>query len=223
LKKILVIDDDVQILKLIEKILIKEQYAVTVKTKINFRNITEFLGYDLILLDVMLEDKVDGFDICAHIRDEVASPIIFLTAKNTEDDLVCGFSVGADDYIKKPFTPNELLARIDAHIRREKRKIENVKVIVSGNITIHMDMKKVFIMGKDLNLTPKEYKIVELLATHSSKTYTVEEIYENIYDLTSETLFRGISEHIHQVRKKFREYKLNPIATVWGVGYRWEE
>lgn len=222
MKKILVIDDNEQILRLIKRILVKNDYNVDCKTSLDLENLDILKGYNLILLDVMLGVDYDGFDICRIIRDEILTPIIFITAKTTEEDLLEGFSAGGDDYIKKPFTPNELLARVDAHIRREDRKKEQRDIIVSGDINIYKDEKIVCVREEKIELTSKEFAIIELLATNPNRVFTQEQIYDRIYDLDSDSLYRGISEFVYQIRNKFKKLDINPINTVRGVGYKWK-
>ncbi len=138
MKKILIVDDNEDILKLVTKILTKNNYLVDCKVEIESEDIGKFKGYDLILLDVMLGINYDGFDICRKIRNEILTPIVFLTAKTSDEDLLIGFEAGADDYIKKPFSPRELLARVEAHIRRDERKEEKQNILTSGSINIYI-------------------------------------------------------------------------------------
>lgn len=222
MEKILVIDDNEDILRLVSKILIKNHYFVDCKNNIDDFHISKFKGYDLILLDVMLGTDYDGFDICRKIREEIVTPIVFLTAKNEEEDLLQGFEVGGDDYIKKPFSPNELLARVQAHIRRDYRKEKEEKVLVSGNINIYLDEKAIYICDKKLEFTKKEFDLIYLLANNPNKVFSQEDIYERIYDFDSDALYRGIAEFVYQIRKKFKKTGINPIKTIRGIGYKWD-
>lgn len=222
MEKILVIDDNEDILRLVSKILIKNHYFVDCKNNIDDFQISKFKGYDLILLDVMLGTDYDGFDICRKIREEIVTPIVFLTAKNEEEDLLQGFEVGGDDYIKKPFSPNELLARVQAHIRRDYRKEKEEKVLVSGNINIYIDEKAIYICDKKLEFTKKEFDLIYLLANNPNKVFSQEDIYERIYDFDSDALYRGIAEFVYQIRKKFKKTGINPIKTIRGIGYKWD-
>lgn len=222
MEKILVIDDNEDILRLVSKILIKNHYFVDCKNNIDDFHISKFKGYDLILLDVMLGTDYDGFDICRKIREEIVTPIVFLTAKNEEEDLLQGFEVGGDDYIKKPFSPNELLARVQAHIRRDCRKEKEEKVLVSGNINIYLDEKAIYICDKKLEFTKKEFDLIYLLANNPNKVFSQEDIYERIYDFDSDALYRGIAEFVYQIRKKFKKTGINPIKTIRGIGYKWD-
>ncbi len=163
MKKILVVDDDLEILKLIKNILkTNSQYNVTLLNRIDDFCLEKCFGYDLIILDIMLSENTTGYDICESIRNEIDCPIIFLTAKTTEEDLLKGFSVGADDYIKKPFSPKELLARIKSHLDREDRKhasSEETKHI--SGIDFNFNLKTIYINEKEIELTKKEYEILE--------------------------------------------------------------
>lgn len=223
MKKILVIDDNEDILDLIYRILTKNGYLVDKKKQIDINNLLILKNYDLILLDVMLGTEYTGFDICSIIRNSVKIPIIFLTAKTSENDLLEGFNVGGDDYIKKPFSPNELLARVDAHLRRDDRMHECREKISFDNITIYSDEKSVYYMDDKICFTKKEFEIIYLLASNHNKIFSQEEIYDKIYDIESYALFRGISEFIYKIRMKFKAYGVNPIMTIRGIGYKWKK
>jgi len=210
--KILVVDDDFEILKLMRTILEMKNYQVTTYQEVTVPiNINNFKGFDLILLDVMMPN-IDGMQICKQIRNKVRSPIIFVSAKDTEDDIVSGLNLGGDDYITKPFSINQLIAKVGNQIVREL-----------SPITIYLQEKIVCINGDSLAFTSREYDIIELLSSNPRKIFTVQDIYENVYDDDAETLFRSISEYIYQIRLKFSSYGINPIKTVRGMGYKWHE
>lgn len=225
MKKILIVDDDKEILKLIRNILeIENLYKLTLVNDINYLNKESYYGYDLIILDIMLGTSITGIDICKMIRDKINCPIIFLTAKTTETDLIEGFEVGADDYIKKPFSPKELMLRVVAHINRDDRlKSDDFELKEIGGVSFHIESKRVFIGGENINLTNLEYKIAELLAFDKNRIFSIEDIYFKIYDIDTDSLIRSVSEHIYQMRKKFKKYNVNPVKTVWGIGYKWVE
>ena len=222
MKKILVVDDNEDILNLVTKILTKNNYVVDCKVEIEYEDISQFKGYDLILLDVMLGIDYDGFDICQKIRNEILTPIVFLTAKTSDEDLIIGFEVGADDYIKKPFSPKELLARVEAHIRRDERKEERRDILISGSINIYKDEKAIYVMNKKIELTNKEFELINLLAENPNKIFSQDEVYDKIYSIDSDALQRGVSEFVYQIRKKFKKVNINPIKTVRGMGYKWK-
>lgn len=218
--KILAVDDDKDILVLIKNMLQREQHDVCTQERIANINLEFFQGYDLILLDVMMED-MSGFDLCEKIRNVVNCPILFLTAKADEEDLVKGLMVGGDDYITKPFSVQELNARVYAHLRRETREQYINKRIISG-VTFDLNTKEVSIEGSKLSLTKTEYLICEFLARHKGRVFTREEIYDAVYGIDGNALSSTITEFIRTIRYKFKEHNILPIQTIWGVGYKWE-
>lgn len=225
--KILVVDDDFEILKLMRTILEMKNYQVMTYQEVTVPiNINNFKGFDLILLDVMMPN-IDGMQICKQIRNKVSSPIIFVSAKDTEEDIVSGLNLGGDDYITKPFSINQLIAKVAANLKREERykqgELSNQIVRELSPITIYLQEKIVCINGDSLAFTSREYDIIELLSSNPRKIFTVQDIYENVYDDDAETLFRSISEYIYQIRLKFSSYGINPIKTVRGMGYKWHE
>lgn len=174
----------------------------------------------MILLDVMMPGT-DGIELCRRIRPLVDSPILFLTAKSDEESIVKGLMIGADDYITKPFGVQELMARVNAHVRRERREKHQTKRLISG-FMFDFDNKEVWIDDRKLPLTKNEYKIVECLAQHKNRTFSREQIYEEVYGLDGDALYSTITEFIRTIRKKCKEHGADPIKTVWGVGYKWE-
>ncbi|WP_449454178.1 response regulator transcription factor, partial [Streptococcus suis] len=161
--------------------------------------------------------NVEGTQICQLIRDKVASPIIFVSAKDTEDDIIKGLNLGGDDYILKPFSVNQLVAKVSAHLKREERVKhgENVEKITREllPITFYLQEKMLCVSGKPVPLTSREYHILELLSSHPNKVFTREDIYEHVYDDEANALFRSISEYVYQIRIKFAPFNLNPIKT----------
>ena len=225
--KILVVDDDFEILKLMRTILEMKNYQVMTYQEVTVPiDINNFKGFDLILLDVMMPN-IDGMQICKQIRNKVSSPIIFVSAKDTEEDIVSGLNLGGDDYITKPFSINQLVAKVAANLKREERykqgELSNQVVRDLSPITIYLQEKIVCINGDSLTFTRREYDIIELLSSNPRKIFTVQDIYENVYDDDAETLFHSISEYIYQIRLKFSSYGINPIKTVRGMGYKWHE
>lgn len=218
--KILVIDDDPAILRLIKNALSLNHYDVVTREVIDDINLCDFTGFDLILLDIMM--PINGLDICERIRNEIHVPIIFITAKDMEDDLIKGISVGADDYITKPFSIKELLARVEMHLRREERCKEKNEKIVFGKTIIDLENQTVTVNGEKLPFTKREFLIIQLLIANTKKSFTIEEIYNMVYPNSSNTQFRSVSEYIYQIRNKFKPYGINPIETMWGGGYKWK-
>lgn len=216
--RILAIDDDMAILTLIKNALQKDGHEVTCVNEITDDLRDHLLPYDLILLDVMMPGT-DGFTFCRNIRSFVDSPILFLTAKSLEEDVDYGFSLGADDYIKKPFSIVELRARIQAHLRREQREKQQC-FSVSG-IHFFLAKKEVWVLDTPISLTKSEYEICLLLAKNRRQVFSKEQIYENIFGYEGESDTSAITEHIKNIRRKLSAANAAPIETVWGIGYRW--
>ncbi len=215
---IFIIDDDTGIRKLIENTLIKDGHTVTSKESAMNLDPTDFQSVDLILLDVMMPG-IDGFSFCKEIRQCVDCPILFLTAKSTENDVVEGLALGADDYIKKPFSISELRARVNAHLRRETR--ERKQSLTVGEIEFNLLEKTINVKNTKLTLTKGEYEICELLARHRGQVFSLEHILEEVFGFDSESDISAIRVHVKNIRSKFAPYIESPIETVWGVGYIW--
>lgn len=178
---------------------------------------------DLVLLDVNMPD-IDGFSLCRRIRDFVSCPILFLTARIEDADKVKGFASGGDDYILKPFSSAELLARVAAHLRREERRQSEVKVKFDRGLVIDYTQRCIFQDGKPVKLAKKEFEIVELLSTHPSQVFDRERIYEAIWGYEGEGDSTVVAEHIRRIRAKLTAAGCGErIETVWGVGYKWKK
>ncbi len=217
--RILVIDDDADILTLIKNTLQLQNYLVETFVSANQVDRSKLADYDLILLDIMMPD-VDGLSFCRGIRNLVDCPILFLTAKSQEADVVTGLSYGADDYICKPFGVQELLARVDAPLRRERR--EHHASLVLEPIRFDLSAKRVTAKGKKLDLTKSEYEICELLAKRRGQVFSKDQLYDYLYAYEERGTPAAIAEHIKNIRAKFRTIGLEPIETVWGIGYKWK-
>jgi DNA-binding response OmpR family regulator len=216
---ILAIDDEEGILKIIKSALEKEGHTVvTVTDPISFYK-GDFVKYDLILLDVMMPE-IDGFSLCKEIRTLVDCPIIFLTAKTMEQDIVMGLSLGGDDYIAKPFGISELRARVAAHLRREHREKQNA-FSISG-LKFNMTAKEVYYDDELISFTKSEYNISEYLAINHGQVFSKEQIYEKVIGFDGNSDLTAIVEHIKNIRCKLKKMGLNPIETVWGIGYKWK-
>ena len=215
---ILAIDDEPAMLQLIRRVLEKDQHLITLISDTSEVLPMNFSKYDLILLDIMMPG-LDGFRLCQEIRSRVDCPIIFLTAKIQEADIVRGLGLGADDYITKPFGAAELRARVNAHLRRDVREKKNA-FSVSG-IVFRINAREAEAQGKKLPFTKSEYEICEYLALHHGQTFTREQIYEAVFGFDGESDSSVISTHIKNIRGKLAAYHAAPIETVWGVGYKW--
>lgn len=216
--EILAIDDDRGILDVIKRALSRDGYNVTVvDNPLEVRE--ETLGrYQLILLDVMMPG-IDGFALCQKIREKVDCPILFLTAKTEEKDVMTGLGAGGDDYIAKPFGIGELRARVAAHIRRENR--EKKHIIQIGDVRFFMQERKIYVGEQELVFTKAEYDICEYLALNHGQVFSKERILEQISGFDGESNSSAITEHVKNIRAKFQKCRINPIETVWGIGYRW--
>ncbi|NBH98763.1 DNA-binding response regulator [Anaerotruncus sp. 1XD22-93] len=218
--RLLVIDDEKAILDLVKNSLEKDGHIVTVCESVADVTINALKNYDLILLDIMMPD-VDGFMFCKKIRGIVDCPILFLTAKVMETDIIYGLGIGADDYITKPFRIGELRARVTAHLRRERREHHNT-LGFEQEIKFDLSSKELFMKGKKVDLTKSEYEICEYLARNRGQVFTREQIYEAVFGFDGNSDNSTIATHIKNIRSKLAGYGVTPINTVWGVGYRWE-
>lgn len=219
--KILAIDDDEKILRLIGNALEANNFHVETRKNIEEINICDFTGFDLILLDVMM--PISGLEICRSIRPQIATPILFLTAKDFEEDLLKGIQAGADDYITKPFSIKELIARIQMHLRREERSHDSSKEEMNADITFYRDRQEVYYQSKSISLTKREFDLLYLLAKNENRIFTIEELYNYLYPVSSDAQLRSITEYIYQIRQKFKIHQIDPIKTVWGGGYKWKK
>ncbi|AKN30620.1 multidrug ABC transporter [Clostridium carboxidivorans P7] len=217
--KILVIDDEKDILVLVKNVLAKDGHVITIVDDAKKLSVNEYTKYDLILLDVMMPD-IDGFELCKKIRELVDSPILFLTARTMESDIMFGLGIGGDDYITKPFGTGELRARVNAHLRRENREKHNM-ISVSG-MKFNLASKEIIIQDRKVPMTKSEYAICEFLVRNRGQVFTKEQIYEAVYGYERESDSSGIAEHIKNIRAKLLVFELSPIETVWGIGYKWE-
>ncbi|TDT63305.1 response regulator transcription factor [Fonticella tunisiensis] len=181
---------------------------------------------DIIILDIMMPG-IDGYEVCRKIRDAVFCPIIFLSARQSEADRIKGLALGGDDYLIKPFSLNELLARIDAHLRREKRAIflnnSNKRVLISfGRLSVDLKSRQVNINDNIISLTKREFDILELLLMHPGQVFSKEQIYEKVWGYDAEGDSSTVTEHVKNIRAKIAEFDPDTeyISTVWGIGYR---
>ena len=217
---ILAVDDDILLLQLIRKILERDGHRVTaVNDPLEVRKLS-LSDYSLILLDVMMPG-IDGFSLCREIRDLADCPIVFLTAKSGEADVLLGLGLGGDDYLKKPFGAEEIRARVNAHLRREQREKKNA-VEVSG-FRFYRGAKQMEKDGQVLPLTKGEYAICEYLALHHGQTLSKEQIYEGVFGYDAEGDSSVIAMHVKNIRQKAEDFGKIPIQTVWGIGYTWKE
>ncbi len=218
MKKILLVEDNNSIILGLEYLFKEEklEYSIT-KNKRDTLNILDKEKFDLVLLDVSLPDG-NGFDICKYIKERKNTPVIFLTAKDEEKDVVQGFDLGADDYIIKPFRNRELISRINNVLRR-KENLNNY--LVSGNIKIDTDNCKVYKDEKEVVLTKLEYKILVNLFMNKNRLITREEILNDIWDIAGNFVNDNtLTVYIKRIREKIGDKDAKIIETVRGLGYR---
>lgn len=214
---ILAVDDELEILTLLRHILERDGHQVTCLS--DPTQLPRELGcFDLVLLDVMMPG-LDGFTLCQTLREQVDCPILFLTAKALEEDILYGLGCGADDYLLKPFGKDELRARVGAHLRREQR--ERRSVLTCGRARFDLSGKSLSVDGQAVPLTKSEYAICELLARRRGQVFSKEQIFELVYGYDRESDSAAIAEHIKNIRAKLGVLSLSPIETVWGIGYKW--
>ena len=219
--KLLVVDDEEDIVSMLRDYF--EINGYDVMTALNGAEAIKKAAKepDLILLDINMPD-IDGMEVCARIRDFVSCPILFLTARIDNTDKIKGFGIGADDYIIKPFSIDELGARVAAHLRRERRQRETPKVRFDDKLAIDYTDRSLYYDGQLISLAKKEFDIVELLSQHIGQIFSKERIYELVWDYDSEGDSSVVAEHIRRIRSKFSAANMKPyIETVWGVGYKW--
>lgn len=219
MSNILVIDDEEMILQLIKNGLQKDGHTVSVYSSAMQVSLDILSHYDLIILDVMMPD-IDGFSYCKKIRDLIDCPLLFLTAKTMENDITYGLGLGADDYLTKPFRIAELRARVNAHLRRENRERHNT--LNFDRIKIDLSEKEIRIDNQTIVFTKSEYLICEYLARNKGQVFSKEQIYEAVFGFDGESDNSTISTHIKNIRAKFAKVNIQPIVTVWGIGYKWD-
>lgn len=219
--KILIVDDEKDIVDLLERYFRRQGYQI-----LTARNGAEAIAQaagkpDVILLDINMPD-LDGLTVCRRIREFVACPILFLTARVEDADKIQGFAAGGDDYVVKPFSLEELGARVAAHIRRERRHLRAPDVRMDGDLSINYTERTVTFRGAQVSFAPKEFDIIEFLSQNVGQVFTRERIYERVWGYDGEGDSAVVAEHVRRIRVKFAACGAKPyIETVWGCGYKW--
>ena len=226
---ILVVDDEQEIADLVELYLKNDGYRV-----FKFYNASDALRcveqeeLDLAVLDVMLPD-MSGFTLCQKIRESHVFPIIMLTAKVEDMDKIMGLTLGADDYMTKPFNPLELVARVRSQLRRYtvlgSQAVQTDTVYENGGLSVDDERKEVTVDGQPVHLTPSEYKILLLLLKNAGKVFSIEQIYEQVWNEPAYSAENTVAVHIRRIREKIEINPKEPkyLKVVWGVGYRIEK
>lgn len=225
---VLIVDDELDMCKLIEVMLTKSGFrTLTAANGQEAYALLEKERVDIILLDVMMPEE-DGFQVCKNIRLKSDVPIIFLTARDANDDKVKGLTIGGDDYIIKPFTASELVARINAVLRRTGRLVYDAeqKLLTRGCIKLDEISRKVTVNDVHIPLTLKEYELLHLFMQNPDNVYSREQLLERIWDMDYSGGTRTVDTHIKTLRLKLGKQSKEAsdyIQTVWGIGYRFEK
>lgn len=228
MNRVLIIEDDHNIVQLerdyLEAAGFKTEYALDGKTGVD-RAVNE--KFDLILLDIMLPE-LDGFQVCSKIRSVTDIPIILVSAKKEELDKINGLGFGADDYIVKPFSPSELVARVKAHISRYIRLTRpaerNTQTLQIGDLQLYKESGDVKLKGREITLTKKEFDVLYLMASQPDTVFSKNELFDRVWGYDSLGDTSTLTVHINRLRDKFKE--IDPendyIKTIWGRGYRFK-
>jgi len=226
-KTILVVEDDQDLCSLLEYNLSRAGYEVRIANQVEGTlEIAQSIGPDLILLDVMLPDG-DGFDICRLLRASTALaevPILFLTARGEEVDRVLGLEIGGDDYITKPFSPRELVARVKVHLRRKGAPAAAPEATTSGPLEIDASARRAFVNGQQIALTATEFRLLEFFLANPGKVFSREMLLETIWGHERNVTPRNVDVHVRRLREQIEESPNDPkwLQTVRGFGYRFE-
>lgn len=228
-ERILIVDDDREIVQAIEQLLVREEYEV-VKAYEGIQALEIMMSdtIHLIILDIMMP-KLDGLSATIKIRDKKNIPIILLSAKSEDSDKILGLSIGADDYITKPFSPSELVARVKSQLRRYMFLGDvggrNKSQIIIGGLLLDTEAKQLTVDGEITKLTATEYKIIELLMTHAGMVFSAEAIYERVWNEPAYSVENTVMVHIRRIREKIEINPKEPnyLKVVWGIGYKIEK
>ncbi|MBU3175334.1 response regulator transcription factor [Clostridium estertheticum] len=226
MKKILIIEDELSIAELERDYLEINDFSVDIEVD-GVLGLKAALNktYNLIILDLMLP-QIDGFEICRKIRNIMDVPILMVSAKNEDIDKIRGLGLGADDYMTKPFSPGELVARVKAHISRyERLRGENKnqdEIVEIRGLGIHRTSRRVYVNGSEVILTAKEFDILTILALSPNKVFSKDDIFDKVWGMDSFGDVGTVTVHIRKLREKIESDPSNPqyIETIWGVGYR---
>jgi len=228
MKKILIVEDEISIAELERDYLeIDGFYADIIRDGSDGLRLALNEDYDLVILDLMLP-VVDGFEICRQLRTATNIPILMVSARKEDIDKIRGLGLGADDYITKPFSPGELVARVKAHLARYERLLGNSHqkndLINIRGLSIDKAAHRVFINNIEVNLTNKEFELLVFLASNPNRVYSKDDLFERIWGMDSMGDLATITVHIGRLRDKIEPVPSNPqyIETIWGVGYRFK-
>lgn len=226
--RILIVEDEQDIAELERDYLERAEYEVDIAYDgISGLQMALNGDYDLLILDLMLPE-VDGFEICQHVREHKNTPILMVSAKKDDVDKIRGLGLGADDYITKPFSPSELVARVQAHLARYERLVHSgdtdSKIIEIRGLKIDLTDRRVWVNGEEKMFTTKEFDLLRFLATHPNHVYKKEELFQKVWNMDSVGDIATVTVHIKKIREKveFDTAKPQYIETIWGIGYRFK-
>ena len=224
--RVLVVDDEAIVRDVLARYLEREGFLVDAAADGEGAvELAERERPDIVILDLMLP-KVDGLEVFRRIRERSDVPVVMLTAKGDEIDRVVGLELGADDYVTKPFSPREVVARIRAVLRRGERSTDEVdgRTIAAGRLAIDRDRREVRRDGEPVTLTRKEFDLLEVLASHPGRTFTRTDLLEEVWDFAWDGDSSTVTVHVRRLRSKIEDDPSDPrhLVTVWGVGYRFE-
>ena len=226
-KRIAIIEDEAELASLIDYNLSRQGYSVQAwnGSQGTFKALEQWKP-DLVVLDVMLPE-IDGFELCRQIRRSTVlgrTPVLFLTARSDEVDRVLGLEIGGDDYMTKPFSPRELIARVKAHLRREEMDAEPPAAEI-GPFRLDRTARRVFLGDRELTLTSTEFNLLEFFLTHPGRAYSRDQLLESVWGEQRFVTPRAVDVHVRRLREQIEEQPDNPkyLTTVRGFGYRFEE
>lgn len=221
-KTIFVVEDDRNVRYLIRQYLVKEGFNVETFSSVEELRERLNAGYPhMFILDIMLPGQ-DGLEFCKELRKESGVPVIFVSARGDETDRIIGLELGADDYLAKPFSPKELVARVRAIFRRVDG-IEHANELLAGNVRIMLDEHRVLVGAQEVALTPKEYDLLQIFVKRPNRVYTRQELLDGIWGFDRGGDLRAVDDLVKRLRRKLGEAGATVrIATIWGVGYRLE-
>ncbi len=224
MKKIVIVEDEVELAEITRSYLVKEGYNVKIisdgKEALDYLMVN---SVDLLILDIMLPD-VDGYTICEEVRKKSNIPIMIISARHEEEDKILGLELGADDYIEKPFSVKELVARVKAQMRRKYDYEKLVDKIVDGKLIIDTLSRMVYLNKTPISFSVKEYDLLKLLVENKGRVMKKETLFNQVWGLESFSEFSTLTVHINKLREKLEENPRKPklIVTIWGMGYKYE-
>ena len=223
-ERILLIEDESRIREMVKEYLENEGFVIT-EAADGAEGLEKFKSseFDMLVLDVMLP-KVDGWSVCREVRRASSIPIVMLTARGEEYDRLFGFELGVDDYIVKPFSPKELVARMRAVLRRSKNSGSNASsadLFEYKSLSVNISSRKVTIDGKNIEMTPKEFDLISFFVKNRDRVFTREQLLDKVWGYEFGGDYRTIDTHVKMLRESLGEYR-SLLVTVWGVGYKFE-